>query len=241
MSVGDGNRWLVGLKKPSLLFVLIIPIFAVAIIQNRKTNSLKRSILFLLLLLVGAFGYLKIINRSETFINHIECNNAYITLIKTANSQILIDPGIIGKRISAPSWVEYNLSPSIIQTIGSNYLDTLIILQPSIMTFKAAEKLCATLKIDTIYLPYWTGNLDKNGWKSFFHFKKTIDKHHIKLTRIGNKQTKINLSGQDFLSIEPLSESINYQNAKYPAMHIYGQIDNKPVTIYSAKYDTKKS
>lgn len=238
MSLGSSTRWLVGFGTPPAVFLVTVPLLAFAIIQNRKTNSLKRSILFLTLLLTCAFGYLKLINRPMTFIKPIECNGGTVTLIQTNGTTTLIDPGAIGRRISAPSWIEYTLAPTIIKTTGSNRIDHMVVLQPGIVTFNALEKLCATVKVGTIYLIVWEGSLSKNGWRSFFFMKRAAEKSGTKIVRIGKGKHKIELSANNNFSIEPLEKKLSYQNATYPALMVSGQIDNEPFTIYSAKYET---
>ncbi|MFC1845578.1 hypothetical protein ACFLX2_00445 [Candidatus Dependentiae bacterium] len=239
MSLGSGKMWLVGFGKPPTFFLILVPLLAVAIIQHKKTNSLKRSILLLATLLFCAFGYLKLSSRSANDVKSIECNGGNVTLAQINKKTTLIDPGVIGRRLSAPSWVEYTLAPTIIQTTGSNRIDNLVLLQPSIMTFKAAEKLCNLMPIGTIYLPYWDGTLSKNGWRNFFFLKRAAENSGTNFVRIGSKTQKITLSQRDAITIEPLEQQISYHDAHYPSMRVCGQIDNKSFTIYSAKYKKK--
>lgn len=240
MSWGSSKRWLVGFSKPSLLFLVAVPLIAFAIMQNKKTNSIGRSIVLLTLLLTCSFSYLKLINTPATVIQQIECNGGAVTLVRSNGTTVVIDPGVIGKRVTSSSWVAYTLAPTIIKNAGSNSIDHLIVLQPGIATFNAIEKLCTVMRVDTLYLPWWEGTLNKSGWRAFFHMQRAAEQQGTKIVRIGKYKRHIKLSPNnhvlDHLLIEPLPQKISYHQAHYDALCATGHVDKQTFTIYSAKY-----
>jgi len=239
LSIGNGATALIGFSKPPKLFLIALPLLTFGIIYNKRTNSLGRSIILLFFLLVSACIYLKLINKTETLIKQIPCNNGSITLIHTKGTTTVIDPGVIGRKVSASSWVNYTLVPEIIQKGGSNRIDHLILLQPGIRIFNAVEKLCNSTKIKNIYLIRWKGKLNKNGWRSFFFMKRAAKKQGTRITEIGRWKRTVHLSETAKLTIEPVEQQLSYQEATYPAVRISGQIDNQTFTFYSAKYKNK--
>jgi len=240
LSLGNSTRWLVGFAKPSIIFLITVPLCALLIIANKKIGTVKRSIVALSLLLALSFTYLKLSSAWQDIFINFECNGGHVTLVRTNGTTALIDPGVIGRRISATSWAEYTLAPQIIQTTGANSIDHLIVLQPGILTFEALEKLCTTTQIKTIYLTTLEGTLTKNGWRSFFSMKRAAQEQGVTLVRIGTRKQQINLSRTTHLTLTPLDKRIPYQEATYPALCLTGQIDNKPFTLYSAKYKGNK-
>ncbi len=235
MSFGSSPGFLVGFRKPSLIFLLIMAGTALFIVMHKKTRSQGRSIILLALLLTLASVYLKFCTAPGTIIKQIPCNNAEVTLVHTHGITIVIDPGVIGKRISAPSWAEYTLVPAIVQEAGGNTIDHLIALQPGICAFNALERLCNGMKVKNLYLVGWEGTLSKAGWRSFFELKRTAELYGTTIIRIGSHEKKLTLTDNTIIKITPLDERISYQECTYPALSLSAQIDNQTFTIYSAK------
>lgn len=236
MSFGDSTRYLIGFCKPHGLILLIIPLLACIIVSNKKTKSVYRSITLLTLLLGVSFFYLKLICPPTNITEQIPCNNGIVTLIKTGGNNIVIDPGCIGRRLSAPSWVEYSFAPLLIKKTGKNCIDHLIVLQPGIITFNYLEKLCSIMTIKNLYLPYWDGALNKSGWRSFFFMKRALEQNSTKLIRIRQKLRKINLRNKKIFTITPLDQTIAYHDATYNAMQVDYQTDDRIISVQSSKY-----
>ena len=237
LSFGTTPAWLVGFRRPSIFFLLTIPALALVIITHKKTSNIGRSIILLSLLLACSFGYLKLLNAPGTLIEQIACNGGEVTLVHAHGKTTVIDPGVIGRRISAPSWIEYTLAPTIVQTAGSNSIDHLIVLQPGICTFNALERLCSIMTVRTLYLTTWEGTLTKNGWRSFFQMKRAAQQYGTNIVRIGAYERQIKFTPNDNITITPSStQKISYQSAHYPALSLRAQIDNQTFTLYSSKW-----
>jgi len=230
------NVFLVGFSKPPVLFIIAVPILTVAVLVHRKINSLKKSIFALALLFTFSCAYLKLINCPSRVIKHIACNGAQVTLIHNYRTTIVIDPGYIGRRISAPSWVEYTLVPEIIKSCGSNCIEHLVVMQPGKMTFDAIQKLLTTITVKNIHLVCFFGPMKKSTARSFFALKRETKKRNVTIHRIGFSQSSIKVSKNFMLTIEPLKEQIKYNETHYPALCLTCNIDNEKLKIYSAKY-----
>ena len=173
---------------------------------------------------------------SKNLIEHIDCNGGQVTVICNKGQTVVIDPGVIGRKPSANSWVQYTLAPYITTTTGRHAIDKLIIMKPGIRIFEAIETLCRTMQINTIFLVSWDGTLKKNGWRAFFHFKRAAQEQGIRFARIGKRKLIIPIDLDNKITIEPTNSTFKYHDATYPTLHISGQINNQMFTIYSAGY-----
>ena len=90
-------------------------------------------------------------------VEQIPCHNGSLTIIAHNNSLTIVDPGFLGQRISAPTWVEYTLIPLLLKKYGHTTIAHLIILQPTIITFEALDALSNHAIIETLYIPSWQG------------------------------------------------------------------------------------
>jgi len=236
LSLGNGTGFLIGFRQPPKLLLLAIPCCAFFIISNRYTKQTMRSIVLLTVLLFATFGYLKLFWPPEPCIKQIECNGGTVVVAQSNGETVVIDPGVIGRKPSATSWVQYTLAPDITTTTGKHAIDYLILLQPGVRTFNAAETLCKTMSIGTIFIVEWEGSLKKNGWRSYFHLKRAAQQNGTQIARVGRKKLKLVLGKEDHVTIKPLQDRLHYHDATYPALHVTGQIDNKSFHLYAAGY-----
>lgn len=226
------QSWLIGFSKPSLLFLLAMPLFALLILQHNKTNSLYRSIICFTLLLFCSCTYLKVFCPPPTALQQVTCNKKDVTLLHTREQTILIDPGLMGQRISYASWIDYTLLSELIKTTGRTTIETVIALQPGTLAFRALEHLCTKAQVQKIYIVWWDGSLTKSGWRAYFNLKRTCEQHGVRLLRMGNKKITVDST----LTIEPLEYTIKQQKITYPALYVHGACDGHEVAVYSNKY-----
>ncbi|MFC1842595.1 hypothetical protein ACFLYU_02980 [Candidatus Dependentiae bacterium] len=239
------NQFLIGFTKPPLAFLLLVPATTLAILSYKKIDSIKKSILALALLFALSCAYLKIINAPKNFIKNIPCNGGDIVFIyddyKNHCKSVLIDPGFMGRRLSAPSFVQYTLMPEIIKTSGRTHIDRLIILQPGKITFDAITQLCKLITIKHIDLVVFDGKMKYSTLRSFFALKDEAIKRNITISRIGRQKSSINLTKEKNIAILPLKQKIAYNKLKYPAICLeYSKIDKNTLKIYSAKCNLNK-
>lgn len=228
------HPWLFGFAKPSIIVLVCIPLCAVLIVHYRKFKSIWSHVLCLSLLLVGSSLYIKTMHTKTNDFETLACNKGEVTIIHDQNKVILIDPGVIGQRISAASWVEFTLLPHLISSSGVNAIDDLILLQPGAMLFQAITTLITKIKVKKIYLVCWQGSLAKHEWRSFFQMREAAQEQGITIERITYKKIQIPLA-HSALTIEPLKSFITSKEITYPVIKVRGTINQKPFEIVSAK------
>ena len=235
----DRYPWLFGFKKPSLIIAFAIPILALLVLHFKRLHSTYISIVCYCTLLIISFSYLKYIDAADRKpLQSIPCNKGSVTLIHVENQLILIDPGVIGQRISAPSWIEYTLMPDIIKTTGKTEIDLVIVLQPSLMTFQAMQTLVSKMRVHTLYLITWQGTAPKNWWRSFFAFNTAMNEHATTLHRVGTNEINIPLSNGT-ITITPLEQTIKDKELSYQAVKVTTAIAKQSTETYSYKYKKK--
>ena len=229
--LGFGSQeWLIGFAKPPFWTLCIAPLAALLIFSCKKTCTPYRSI-WCLLLLSLLLGTIMKYNCRIQPITTIAYNNAELKLLYADNQLVLIDPGILGSKISAPSWVEFTLVPQIIQMTGKTTIDQIVILQPSQLTFDSLTTLAMTCQIKKIYIPLWKGAMTKNQKRSYARFMQTIKNNNISIVRI-KSMTHIEL-GTEKLTLSPLRQKIKTKSMEYPAWLASGTIKETPFNCHS--------
>lgn len=232
----DSHPWLFGFAKPSLFFLLIIPLLAVATIHLKLFKSMIQRIVCLSLILISSCFYIKYAYSKTGSLETLECNHGNIHIVHENKQLVVIDPGVIGQRISAPSWVEYTLMPHLVKSSGKTEIDYLILMQPGALLFEAIAKLCEKIRIKKIYLICWQGTLSKHEWRHFFALKRATQENKCSLERISYKPIEIDLSRGNKIYITPLKDMITQKEITYPAVKVTCEIENKVTEIYSYKY-----
>ena len=165
----------------------------------------------------------------------LPCNKGAITLINTHKKLIVVDPGVIGRRLSAPSWCEYTLMPHLVKIYGTTTIDHLICLQPNKIIFEALTSLQEKMTIKNLYLVRWTGKIPLHWWISYKKLLTQCQNKHCTVTFIYQYPKKINDTDLA-ISIIPLSQIITMPEFSYPCLQVHALADNQPLDIYSAKY-----
>lgn len=228
-------QWLVGIVRlpmPLLLFIGMMPFF---IITYRPTRSLRVSIACFLCVLSAVYGYSSFISN-QTRITTIPCARGELTLLTTPGGAILIDPGYLGSMVAASSWVRYTLIPALISATGSTHINHVVMLQPMGLAFEAAEQLCTLIHVDALYIPSWIGTLKRSHAFRYAQLKKSLESSATRLVRIDALEKIIPLSDGQEVTIIPQAKKLSVGDITFQAQKLQVQIDNKEVTIYSAKY-----
>lgn len=228
-------QFLLGLSQPSIILLLAIPIAAALILHHKKINTAYKGIACYGIFMIMILGYLHWYGKPVISIDTLDCNKGKITIVNAHNQIVIIDPGVIGRRLSAPSWCEYTLMPFLVKKYGSTTIDHLVLLQPNKIIFDAILSLQEKIIIKNLYIPVWEGPLPKYWWSSFFKLKDACTDKQCKLIRLGASTREIILSDHDQLSIKALPEQLQSNEFTYPAFHVHAQVDNQIVEIYSSK------
>lgn len=139
--------------KPPITWCLAVPIEALIIIHHKKTRGIVPSIVALSALMIFSTAYLKIMHTPAVLHTTIPCNRGNVTIVRAGGKTALIDPGFIGQRKSALSWIEYTLPQALVTMIGSPAINHLVLLKSNTMTLKAITKLITLIPISAIHLP----------------------------------------------------------------------------------------
>lgn len=232
----DSHPWLFGFATPSFLFLISIPLAALAILHFKKLQRMTHSVLCLTILLIGSCLYIKNTYTKTNTLQTIPCNRGQLTILHDQKRLIVIDPGIIGQSISSASWIEYTLIPELIKTNGKTTIDTLILLQPGAMLFDAITTLASKTKVKEVYLICWQGSMSKHEWFRFFTMKRKLEEQGTKMRRITKDKIELKISATCQLKIQVLPQVIKQKDIQYPAIEVSGHINHEPFLIHSHKY-----
>lgn len=239
--LGYGSKtWLLSFCRPSPWFFVFLLIATIGVVYHKRLQDIKHSSFCFALLLAISYGYLVFLNTPNYAIAQIPCNNAQVTIIKTPKSFSIIDPGIIGRRISATSWVEYSLLPAVRSAYGVDAIDNLILLAPGIVLFDAVTELMRIIPIKTIYMPVWQGQTPPGLLSAYRKMKDAAIKQNVNIERFSKKSLNLSLDKVSTLSITPLDAQCAYRTVKYPAAKVIGLLPEDGITLYSNKYKGEK-
>jgi len=227
--------WLIGFVKLPIIVLCSIVLVALWIVSRRMWYARTRIIAFLsVFTLLWSASWMS--SGTVPVITTCACNKGSVIIIYYHNKTVLIDPGYIGQRPSASSWVQYTLAPYIIQLTGSVAIDYMIVLQPSSRLFEALAGLCTKLPVSQVYMPWWRGTLSPGAWRNFFVFKEMLARTGGTIKRFGDWPIKISLPNQSYLRLLPLGDLITYHEAQYADTRVDCCIDKEVVTFYAAKH-----
>lgn len=166
-------------------------------------------------------------HEPSSFFYTMPCHQGSIALIRANNNTIVIDPGYIGSRQSARSWISYTFMPELIAKTGSLTIDHLFILKPTIVTCEALTTLLDTAYIHHIYMPLLQGELTGSFKRAFGTLYARIKQRNISFTRVDTSYS--------FPAIPSLVITTHgvkkYQTITYPHIVMEGSIENTPIAI----------
>jgi len=218
-------------KKPPLFILIVIPLVTLFLSRHYRLRMPQYKLLGLFGMSVFTWTLLSFYNLEKNWVKTIECNGGFVTLIHHNNKTILIDPGLMGKRISAPSWVAYTLIPEITKLTGSLELDCVISMRLNKVEFEALQTLATKMHIAKIYIPAFEGDLEPHIKRSFNCFYATAKNNGTQIVRSYGKEIIIKDESLS-ITISP-SKKESYRTIEYTSPTITALIDNSEVPIYS--------
>lgn len=237
----ESHPYLFGFAQPSYIMLILIPLGALVILHLKKIKYVLQSVICLTLLLLLFCTYIQVAHSKTFSIETFACNKGEITIIHDHAQLIVIDPGVIGQRISAPSWIEFTLIPHLIKMSGKTTIDYLILMQPNGSLFQAIAVLSKKIKVKKILLVCWQGTLTKREWAYFFDLKRAAQENNTQFERITHKNMHIKLSGQNKIFINSLEKQITQKDITYPALCVQCSINEKAIEVYSYKYEKSQA
>jgi hypothetical protein len=224
------------LPMPPLLIAIIIPLGALAILHAKIIKHRIVAILCYSGFLTIIFAYGTWYNKPPDAITTLDCNNGAVTIAHTGNQTCIIDPGVIGARLSGPSWCEYTLLPYLAKQYGCNTIDHCIIAQPNRIIFDGLASMLEKITIKNIYLIWWEGTLRRYWWFSYRKLVEHCKRTGCTLIRIYTHERKISLGKNGTIHIRPLETIIKKDTFSFPALCITANVGTQSATVYSARY-----
>lgn len=224
---------LVALPKPPLIFACAIALLTLGILHCKKINTPAKGIMAYSGLLVFSALALTLSARWAPAIQTLSCNKGQITLIYQ-KQLVIIDPGVIGQRLSAANWCEYTLMPQLVKEYGTTTIDHFIVLQPNGIIFDTLAHLLEKVTIKKLYLPVWEGTLPKHWWRSYFNLLDQCKKHNCTLIRLCQSSKTLYLE-HDKIIICPLQKRISSHDYTYQGYTVTGTVQGHELGITSTK------
>jgi hypothetical protein len=197
------------------------------------THARKNALL--IALLIGGFTFSQQ-HVVDYYNEELPCAKETLHIIKHADTLVVIDPGCLGRSLSAVSFVQYTLIPHIIQTFGTHTIDHLILLKPGKLTFDAVLALMERAKVKHIYIPVWQGSLSKSGLYTFMRIKEKAALSGTALHRLNKQELTIIHDAKATIRIKNLQSQLQKGPIQFNAFCICHTIDKQSVTLYPSQY-----
>lgn len=217
-------------KKPPLLLLVLIPVITLFLIRHPLMHAPRNRLAGLCAMSFITWTILSFSSLETNWVKKVPCNNGFVTLLYQNNKIILLDPGVIGRRISAPSWISYTLIPEITKLTGSLTLDCMICSKLGKVQFDALQTLASKMNIKKLYLPAFEGDLEPHIKRAFNCFYATARGSGTQIIRTYKKPIEIK-SETLAITITP-EDKQTYRTISYTKPIITGLIDNEPIPIY---------
>ena len=230
-----------GLATVSWWLPLALLLAAFSILHYKKTTLVTYKTALFLGVLIIFCSYITFMARTQApAYQELTCNRGQVTLLCEQNKLVLIDPGVIGQRISSTSWVEYTLVSHIQRTAGKTSIEYVIALQPSASLFEALTTLMTKIKIGQFYVVSWEGNLPWRWFSNLKTFEHAAREKNIPITWLSNSPHAIALTPKRNLTITPHATLFKRENLRIPVVSVSGVSGAQPFTIYPYAYEKKQ-
>jgi hypothetical protein len=195
------RSWLIYAPEPSCIAVILVLVSGFYILHHKKFSHPFISCTLFTCVLTLFYAYLYSIHP-QPGTEHITCFNNALTLITSnCHKTILIDPGYLARRISAPDYVQFTLVPQLSKK-GIRSLESVIIFKPSRTTFKALATLCSHYPIKTMYMPAWSGQLSNTGWKAWQELRTAAVRYNTTLITLDSANCAVlPLSAHEYIAL----------------------------------------
>lgn len=204
---------------PSYGISIALPILAASVIMYKKFHNPIKSTLMLILLIIGYGASFKLTIPNTTSLYTIPCFKKNITLIQNGTEAFIHDPGCIGRRVSAPTWISYTLIPQLIKR-GITKV-SIVCEKPSATTFRALITLVETVPVDSIYLPVWKSCKKNTGWCAWQQLLTIAQHYKTGLASISEKRY-VNL-GNYLISLKSEEKMVKKNGISYYPLKVLYQ------------------
>ena len=159
-----GNKsWLLYCRQPTLLELFILATSLFGIIHAQRLSFLHRLIL-LGLLFAASLGVLTYPVKTQHRFT-IPCALLTLEVVQSGSTALLIDCGSFCRRINAPSWAQYTLTPVLIKKGIRNLIICAHTLNTTTLITLAV--LANTFRLEKIYFPQVKKSFKNRGWSAW--------------------------------------------------------------------------
>jgi hypothetical protein len=234
LQLGSTTAYNITFAKPSYLLVITMA-YATFFVIIQPIDYKKKNI-YLICILGLSFWLMAQPQIFCPTVIDVPCTQGNLYLIKNNNELMIVDPGYLGRYVSAQSYVEYTLLPTIRMRYGTETIDHIIILQPSLNLFHAINKLLQIAKVKHIYVPIWHGQDTQKISHAFIKMKELAKNKKCTIHRLSKSDYPISFCSNAVIELQQLNEQLSTSHFSYEAYALVGTIDNQPFTFYPAKY-----
>lgn len=142
------HKWLISFPKVCPWVLLIVPIIALIVIQNKHLNNLKRSTTCFSLILIVFCFFMKI-QPIPNSIEEIHLKNNSIKIIYENSKINIIDSGIFSTSIS---WPEFTLIPLLNKKFGHTKIEKIILQKITKRSLDSLKIMCKKTEIQKIQI-----------------------------------------------------------------------------------------
>jgi len=141
-------KWMVAFIQVSPFFLLVIPIAALVVIQNKYLNSLKRSTIgFTIILIIFCF-FMKMQSIPDSK-EEICSKNSSIKIIHESGKIKLIDFGMFSRSLT---WPEFTLIPHLNKKFGHTKIELIILQKITKRSLECLKTMCKKTFVEKIQI-----------------------------------------------------------------------------------------
>lgn len=207
---------LIGFCKPPII-LLITLIAATLFIAQKQTLLIHQKTIFLTCFLAITLLSCKTVFAPKNGSFIIPCHTKTVEIINHNGVVLLVDPGVIGSRPSASSWISYEFVSELIKTTGRTSLDHMVICRINQRTCEALLALLQKITIKHLYIPAWSGHVPYGMYKLWKQIVAICEKNEATIHYINEKETT---AIETIISIHAQSRITHYHDAIYHQLYV---------------------
>ncbi|MCK4264971.1 hypothetical protein KAW80_01280 [Candidatus Babeliales bacterium] len=178
------KEWLTCFTTNNNFLLVLIPIVTVLIIKQIREKELRIFYLSFFLIITTSYFYFNAPKLNEK--NYIPFSKEKLLLENKHEQLSLIDLGHFNTKGSPESYINFDLKPYLIKNFGILSIDNLVLMKPSVRSFKAATELNNTLQIKKVFINMKNPKLSKYAWKCYFELRNNLSKQNTKIIKLDN-------------------------------------------------------
>ena len=147
--------WLIGFARPPIYILLCMPIITLFVITHKKTATLQKNVIALVILSLVFVSLLKIYPHLRSLhVDTIACGKRQLPIIINGKTTIIIDQSCLSRKVSTHNWITYTLSSNLFQKSGSLDIGCFIAQTISNRLLCAIEEIAQKCRVQTVYIPF---------------------------------------------------------------------------------------